>query len=226
MRRAAILFLRIIAPALAIYLALLGCITLPYNPLGWFLFLMGILYATGIVIVAYIRRERFWESRFSGETIYEESGDRSFWLITLGMMAVFYLSPLEYLYIKAVLPRTVRMEVYGMVLVVLGSVLFGWARRILGANYSGHVSVRVGQELVQNGPYRLVRHPAYAGYLLMALGIAIGYSSIAGLAACVLFLLPSSLYRMKMEEKFLSEYFGELYHRYAAKTKRLIPGIW
>lgn len=204
----------------------MGVETLRTNLLGWFLFLTGIVYAVGILITAYIRRKRFWEPQFSGEAAHEERGDRSFWLVTLGMIAMFYLSPLEYIYIAAFLPRTVGMEVFGMVLVVLGSVLFVWARRTLGVNYSGHVSVKQGQELVQTGPYQIIRHPAYTGYLLMALGIAIGYSSLAGLVATVAFLLPSSLYRIKVEEKFLCEYFGESYNQYASRTKRLIPGIW
>jgi protein-S-isoprenylcysteine O-methyltransferase Ste14 len=226
MSRVAIVFLMIVTPALAICLALLGLETLRTNLLGWFLFLTGILYATGIVIVAYIRRISFWESQRNSDFAQEEFGDRSFWLITLGMMAVFYLSPLEYIYIAASLPRTVWMEVFGMVLVVLGSALFVWARRTLGVNYSGHVSVKQGQELMQTGPYQIVRHPAYGGYLLMAFGIAIGYSSIAGLIAILGFLLPSLFYRMNVEEKYLFAYFGEAYHRYAGRTKRLIPGIW
>lgn len=226
MNRFAILFLMVAAPALAICLALLGVETLPTNPLGWFLFLTGIIYAAGVVIVVYIRRERFWESQNSRPIAREERGDCSFWLITLGMMAVFYLSPLEYLYLAALLSRSVWMEAVGVVLVVLGCALFVWARRILSVNYSGHVSVKQGQELVQNGPYRIIRHPAYAGYLLIALGIAIGYSSFAGLAAVLVVLLPSVFYRMKVEEKLLFEHFGEAYSRYANRTKRLIPGIW
>lgn len=226
MSRIAVLFLMIVAPALAICLALLGVETLRTNLLGWFLFLTGIMYAAEIVIVGHVRKVRFWEPQFSNDVTREERGDRSFWLITLGMISVFYLSPLEYIYIVALLPRTVWVEGFGMVLVLLGSVLFVWARRALGVNYSGHVSVKHGQELVQHGPYHIIRHPAYMGYLLMALGIATGYSSIAGLAATLAFLLPSLFYRVKVEEKILSEHFGESYRRYAGRTKRLIPGIW
>jgi len=150
----------------------------------------------------------------------------SFWLITLAMMAVFYLSPLEYIYFAAWTPRTVWMKTCGVGVVVTGSALFVWGRRTLGANYSGHVSVEQGQELVQSGPYRFIRHPAYAGYLLMALGISLGYSSLAGLISVLALLLPSLVYRMNVEEKLLSENFGEVYRRYASMVKRIIPGVW
>ena len=97
MSRTATFFLLVVAPALAILLALLGVETVRANPLGWFLLLLGIAYASGVVIAYYIHRERFWESRVCGATTEEEISDRSFWLITFALMTVFYLSPLEYL---------------------------------------------------------------------------------------------------------------------------------
>jgi protein-S-isoprenylcysteine O-methyltransferase Ste14 len=226
MSRLTIIFLVMVTPVLAICLALLGLATIPTNPLGWFLLLTGIVYTAGTVIFTVIRRQRFWEARAGGGTIQEERGDRSFWLITLGMMAVFYLSPMEYIYSVAWLPRTVWTKFCGVGLVVAGSVLFVWARRTLGASYSGHVSVKKGQELVQSGPYRYIRHPAYAGYLLMALGISLGYSSLAGLISILVLLLPSLVYRMNVEEKLLNEHFGEAYRQHASRVKRLIPGVW
>jgi protein-S-isoprenylcysteine O-methyltransferase Ste14 len=222
----AITFLVVITPILAICLAWLGVLTIPTNPLGWFLLLVGIAYAFGAVIFIVFRRQRFWEARASKDILQEERGDRSFWLITLGMMAVFYLSPLEFLHFAAWLPHTISVEFGGFGLVTAGSVLFVWARRTLGVNYSGHVMVGKRQELVQSGPYRFIRHPAYAGYLLMALGISLGYSSLVGLASVFALLLPSLVYRIKVEEKLLGECFGEAYHQYARKVKRLIPNLW
>lgn len=226
MNRFAILFLMVAAPALAICLALLGLETLQENLLGWFLLVTGIIYAAGIVISHYIREERFWESRLKGLVTAEEKADYSFWFITLGMMTAFYLSPLEYLYIAPLLPRTTCMEVSGLVLVILGSVLFVWARRILGESYSGHISVKEDQELMQIGPYRFIRHPAYLGYLLMALGLALGYSSLAGLIAVPLVLIPATIFRIRVEDKMLAEHFGASFAEYVRKTKRLLPGIW
>ena len=226
MSRVAVFFLMIVAPALAICLALLGLETLQDNLLGWFLLVTGIAYAAGIVISYYVREERFWESRLKGLVMAEEQADYSFWFITLGMMAAFYLSPLEYLYIAPLLPRAAWMEASGLGLVILGSVLFVWARRILGESYSGHISIKQGQELTQSGPYRFIRHPAYLGYLLMALGLALGYSSLAGLAAIPLILIPTAIFRIRVEDKILAEHFGAQFEEYARKTKRLIPGIW
>jgi len=79
---------------------------------------------------------------------------------------------------------------------------------------------------VQSGPYRIIRHPAYAGYLLMALGISLGYTSLAGCASSLFFLLPAVIYRIRLEDRFLVEHFGAQFDQYARRTKRLIPGIW
>lgn len=226
MSRTAKFFLIVIAPILAILLALLGVETLRTNPLGWFLLLVGAAYPAGVVIVYWIRKESFWESSLGGATTQEERGDRSYWLIIAGMLAVFYLPPIEYLYFAARLPRTGWISSGGVGLVILGTALFAWARRTLRVNYSGHVSVKSEQTLVQSGPYRIIRHPAYAGYLLMGLGISVGYSSLTGLAAILVLLLPGMIYRMKVEEKLLTDHFGEIYRQYIHTTKRLVPGIW
>ena len=167
MSRIARFFLLVITPVLAILLALLGVATIRSNPLGWFLFVTGVTFAAGMVIVYHIRGKRFWESSLGGATTQEERGDRSFWLISASLAATFYLSPIEYLYLAAILPRTSWMSTGGIVLVILGAVLFVWARRTLRNNYAGHISVKTDQILVQSGPYRIIRHPAYAGYLLM-----------------------------------------------------------
>ena len=226
MSRIAKFFLLVIAPILAMLLALLGVETLPANPLGWFLLLVGVVYIAGVGIVYFIRKERFWESPLNGAVTHEERGDRSLWFITLGMLAAFYLSPMEYIYLPTSLPRNAWMSFSGVGLVSVGTVLFIWTRRALGKIYSGHVSVKTGQALVQSGPYRFIRHPAYCGYLLMALGISLGYSSLVGLASTLVLLLPSLIYRMKEEERLLTKHFGEAYRQYADGIKRIIPGIW
>ena len=225
MSRISVLFLTIVAPALAILLACLGLFTLPSNPLGWFLLLLGTIYAGGTIIFVLIRREHFWAAQAGGSTVQEERGDRSFWLISLAMMAVFYLSPLEYLLFAGWMPRTLWMKSCGMGLVLLGSALFAWARRSLGANYSGHVSAKEGQELVQSGPYSVIRHPAYAGYLLMALGISLGYSSLAGLIALLGLLVPVLVYRIRIEEEILAAHFGEQWREYCVRVPAFFPRI-
>ena len=116
MSRTAIFFLIVVAPGLLVVLAVLGFISISTNPLGWFLLFVGFAYLAGIVIVYWFRRAHFWESRAGGITSKEEIGDRSFWLIIPGMLAAFYLPPLEFLYFAAVLPRTDWTKATGVIL--------------------------------------------------------------------------------------------------------------
>lgn len=226
MNRVMVSFLVIICQALALALALLGYKTLPANPLGWFLLLVGVSYIAGIAIVFFLRRERFWESPVNGLVTREEVGDRSFWLISAGMVAAFFCPPLEYLYFPSLWTGSSWMPASGVGLVVLGVGLFLWARRTLNKYYSGHLSIKTGQVLVQTGPYRLIRHPAYAGYFLMGLGISLGYSSLVGLISNLALLLPSITYRMRVEDKLLEQCFGETFQQYKSQVKRFFPGVW
>lgn len=226
MSRVAIFFLVVITLGLSLLLSFLGWMTMGRNLLGWFLLVTGLVYFFGVIVVYWIRRIRFWRPRAQGAMVREERGDRSFWSIVAGMIAVFYLPPVEYLYFRAILPRGTGMQVAGWILLILGSVLFIWARRALGKYYSGHVSVVEGQPLVQSGPYRFIRHPAYAGYVFIALGITLGYSSLAGFIVIPSLLIPSVIQRLTVEDKMLAGYFGERFREYAKKTARLIPGIW
>ena len=226
MSRPAIFFLMILAPALAIFLALLGLETLRDNFLGWFLLVLGVAFPAGGIIYYWIRREPFWRSAQVGETVLEERGDRSFWAILPGFLVVFFAPPLEWMYLPVFLPRALWMQIAGLVLILASVALRIWARAHIRGLYSGHVEVQVEHRLVQSGPYRFVRHPGYTGFLLMTLGVAIGYSSLIGLAAVPVLLLPGLAYRMKVEERLLTEQFDEDYRTYIRKSKKLIPGIW
>lgn len=219
MHQIAVLLVRILSPAFGVLLGLLGFATLGANLLGWFLFVAGVVYAAGAVIVAYVLRRNFWEAQATGIITHAEAGDRSFWLLTVALAAVFYLSPLEFLYLSADRMRADWLEIAGACVACLGAAVFLWARRTPAGSHAG-------EPMRQAGPYRFVRHPAYAGYLLAGLGLVLGYASVWGAAALLLLLLPAVLWRVQVEEKMLAGRLGTQYGVYASKTKRLIPGVW
>jgi protein-S-isoprenylcysteine O-methyltransferase len=226
MNRTAVFFLTILTPLLAALLALLGWMTLPVNMMGGFLLLTGVVYFAGILVVYWMRKVPFWNPKKGGRASYEEKGDLSFWLILPGMIVSFFISPVEFLYMPVLIPRTLVYQIAGLALVGISSALFIWARRSTRGNYSGHLMTTASQKLVRSGPYRFVRHPAYASYLLMSLGVALGYSSLIGIGSVLILLLPAMIYRIQVEEKLLVEQFGQCYLDYAVHTARLIPGIW
>jgi protein-S-isoprenylcysteine O-methyltransferase Ste14 len=87
------------------------------------------------------------------------------------------------------------------------------------------VEIAQGQSVISTGPYALVRHPMYAGGLIMLLGIPLALASWWGLLG-MLAIVPAIVWRLFDEERLLT---AELpgYAAYTAKVRhRLIPGIW
>jgi protein-S-isoprenylcysteine O-methyltransferase Ste14 len=109
-------------------------------------------------------------------------------------------------------------------LVALGLALAIWARRALGDNWSGTVTVKEGHELVQNGPYRRIRHPIYSGILLMILGTGLAGGHVHGLLAFPIALVALWL-RSRMEETWMVAEFGERYESYRKTSRAIIPFI-
>lgn len=226
MKRIAIIFLVIVAPLLGLLLVYLGWMSLKTNLLGWFILVSGLVYTLGVVVVYGIQRRAFWRPLEGNSIQAEEKADRSFWFIIPGMVTSFFVPPLEYLYLSHWMLRAQIFQTIGLTLVVIGGLLFIWAKHLLKEAYSGHLAVTEKQELVKHGPYRVIRHPAYLSFLLIALGNCLGFSSLIGLFCMPVLLIPGIVYRIHVEEKLLSEYFKDAYQQYALKSYRLIPGIW
>lgn len=225
MRNSMILFLAIGVPILSLVLACLGVATMANNLTGWILLVTGIAFIAGPIINFSRKGQPYWQPR-SGKVSQEEKGDTSFWLILPGFLLVFFGSPVEFLNLPRTITCGITLEGAGLLLFGLGLGLFIWARRTLRDQYSGHLQVNIDHLLVKTGPYHYVRHPAYSGYLLMTFGTAIGYASLIGVTSVLLLVLPGLLYRLRLEEKLLSNQFPLEYKDYAQKTGCLIPKLW
>ncbi len=106
---------------------------------------------------------------------------------------------------------------------VSGIALRAWSIRELGTAYSHRVVKVADGGLVSSGPYRLLRHPAYAGMLLANLGFVSYFQSAAGVVAFTL-LVAAILWRITVEERVLAEVPG--YAEFACARNRLVPGVW
>jgi len=218
------LFLLIPGNLLALALAYLGWQTLPTNRLGWILLLLGLGYVVGGAVFFGPRNAPLIAK--ADRAVRDEPGDRSFWWAVPGFVAVFFASPLEYLFLGGAVRTGLLVQAAGLGLVVLGLALRAWTRLTLRGQYTGHLQVLEDAPLHTDGPYRYLRHPGYAGFLLMGLGIGVGFGSFLGSAAVFGLLLPGLVNRMRVEEGLLIEQHGDAYRQYTARTKRLIPGVW
>jgi len=88
------------------------------------------------------------------------------------------------------------------------------------------VQIKQDHHVVENGPYRLVRHPAYTGSLLTILGVGFALPSWGAALVIAIIFGISFGYRIKVEEKALVASLGEAYVLYSRRVKRLIPYLF
>jgi len=112
----------------------------------------------------------------------------------------------------------------GVLLVFAGAFVAVSAARALGSGLTPFPRPPAGGELVESGPYAVVRHPIYSGGILFAAGIALVLSpgALAGTAALtVLWAL-----KLRVEESFLAARYPA-YADYCARTRyRLVPFVY
>lgn len=109
-----------------------------------------------------------------------------------------------------------------IMMVTAGLGFSAMARAKLGRNWSAEVTIKQGHELVRSGPYALVRHPIYAGMLMALIGTAISIGKWRALLGLAL-IIAAMLRKLTIEERFMTEQFGEAYVRYRAEVSALIP---
>lgn len=112
----------------------------------------------------------------------------------------------------------------GFLLTVAGLAFSCWARVALGRNWSGVVQLKQDHELIVRGPYSLVRHPIYTGLLLAFFGTALAIGLWRALLATVI--VGFSFWRkLRLEERWLCELFGQQYRDYMQRVKALVPWV-
>ncbi len=139
--------------------------------------------------------------------------------ILLGVQATQWLT-------LASMPHVAAVRCFGVILFAAGLALRWSSIRRLGKFFTVDVALHQDHQLVETGPYRLVRHPSYTGALLAFAGLGF---CIGNWGSLIIFVLPISLaflLRIHVEECALVEAFGERYQLYQCRTKRLIPFVY
>ena len=113
----------------------------------------------------------------------------------------------------------------GISLMILGIIIRQWSIAVLGRFFSSTVGTQEGQKVVDKGPYKLIRHPAYTGYLLTLIGLGLAWLSWGAVIAILIVNGCILTYRISVEEKVLITNLGNPYIEYMKKTKRIIPYV-
>jgi protein-S-isoprenylcysteine O-methyltransferase Ste14 len=105
-----------------------------------------------------------------------------------------------------------------------GIALRAWAIHTLGRSYSHRVRTPAAQQIVDTGPYRHLRHPAYTGMLVAHVGIVLLFCNVFVALALVAVFLPALVRRIRVEERHLLQI--PAYRDFAVQRARLAPGVW
>jgi protein-S-isoprenylcysteine O-methyltransferase Ste14 len=119
---------------------------------------------------------------------------------------------------------TAAIAYTGLALTLAGAGFAIWARAYLGRNWSAIVTIKEDHRMVRSGPYALVRHPIYSGFLLALLGSALALGEVRGLVAVALAFL-AWWFKSRLEEQFMEQRFGAEYAVYKRRVKALIPFV-
>lgn len=113
----------------------------------------------------------------------------------------------------------------GLFMQACGFALRVWSMNTLGSFYSRTLRTIEDQTVVDIGPYRLIRHPGYAGALLVWTGLAL--TSRSAPAAVLVTALMGRVYRRRIiaEELLLQRNLPD-YGAYMDRTTMLIPYVW
>jgi protein-S-isoprenylcysteine O-methyltransferase Ste14 len=143
-------------------------------------------------------------------------------IMSLGFIGLLIFPALDHRYFWSRMPPYVALA--GDVLVALGFLAIFF---VLKENTfaSATIELAADQKVISTGPYAVLRHPMYAGALVLLLGMPIALGSWWGLLVLVL-MMPALIWRLFDEEKFLAKNLPG-YTEYLQKVRfRLIPRVW
>ena len=187
---------------------------------------MAVYFASYLAITVYLIRydPKLLERRINGgPTAEKELAQRIITIIAaVAFVGLIVLPALDHRFMWSHVPLSPVLA--GDALVALGWLAFYLVFRE-NSFTSATIEVAPDQKVISTGPYALVRHPMYAGTVVMLLGIPIALGSWWGLPAIVA-MIPALIWRVLDEEKFLAGNLPGYLEYQKAVRYRLIPLVW
>jgi protein-S-isoprenylcysteine O-methyltransferase Ste14 len=178
-----------------------------------------------IAVIGWVMFSLYWEVAAKGAAPTKRSesrASRAIHVFLTNAALIMALAPIRGL--GRFLPVSSLIMSAGLFVEAIGLFVAIWARRHLGQNWSGEITIKVEHELVRSGPYRWLRHPIYTGILAMYVGgmLVTGERlAIVGLA-----MIAVAYWRkILLEEANMQMAFGAEYDAYRRETWVLVPGL-
>jgi protein-S-isoprenylcysteine O-methyltransferase Ste14 len=222
------LYVKAIRSAIFGIIAFAALIFLPAGTLnywqGWS-FLATFVFSTLIVTVYLARHDpKLLERRIrAGPRAEKEPAQKVIaTLIMFPCAAMLVFSALDWRFQWS--PVAPRVSIAGDTLVFLSYLFFIWVFKE-NRYAASTIQIAEDQKVISTGPYAIVRHPMYAGALVMLAGIPLALGSWWGLF-CLCLALPILVWRLLDEERFLHKHLSG-YTEYTQTVRyRLMPFVW
>ena len=140
--------------------------------------------------------------------------------ITFGGEYLFFPGSLRFAYI---LDYPLWLRWLGLIIHILGMIIFTSAHYHLDRNFYSLVGVKEEQKLITSGPYRWIRHPIYTGYIMTYLAGGLMASNLVLTFVPVIFFSLMIINRIPREEAVMRDFFGQEYIDLEKRTGRLLP---
>jgi protein-S-isoprenylcysteine O-methyltransferase Ste14 len=181
-------------------------------------------WSLAITLYLMVRDPKLLQRRMRGGPTAEKEATQKIIMsfASLGFIGLMIFPALDHRFVWSRMPPHTALA--GDALVALGfhAIFFVLKENTFS---SATIELAPGQKVISTGPYAVVRHPMYAGALVLLLGIPIALGSWWGLLVLIS-MMPALIWRLFDEEKFL---VGNLpgYAEYQQKVRfRLIPLLW
>jgi protein-S-isoprenylcysteine O-methyltransferase Ste14 len=161
------------------------------------------------------------------ETNEKQSSDRFSVILILAMSALGVIAPIidwAYFHVDKNLVNWITFA--GIITLLFGIFFRAWAVNSLGKFFTATVQIKDDHQLIQSGPYQIVRHPSYTGAFLAILATSLILNSWIGFFIAFIAMSYAYYVRIGIEEKELTGKFKERYIEYKKNTKMIIPYVW
>jgi protein-S-isoprenylcysteine O-methyltransferase Ste14 len=191
---------------------------------AWLFMAVFVCTSGAITVYLAIRDPKLLERRMNvGPRAEKEPAQKIIMLLaTLGFIVTIVFPVLDHRFGWSAVPASVSVLGDALIALAFLFIFFVFRQNSYGAST---IQIAEGQTVISTGPYAFVRHPMYAGALVMLIGTPLALGSWWGLFA-VLLILPVLIWRLLDEERFLRQNLSG-YAEYQTKVKyRLLPFIW
>lgn len=150
---------------------------------------------------------------------------RFLWATGLFNLFIIFLAPVLNSYYIGYC-ENIYLGWFGLALMMIGLIIRFWAAKTLGKFYTRTLQIIEDHYIVNQGLYRIIRHPGYLGTFLMDVGIGLAVTNWFVLVVILLTGLIARVYRIIVEEEMLEASLGEEYKTYRETTWRFVPFIY